>query len=801
MVAGAGSGKTRTLASRVAWLIDQGVAADRILLLTFTRRAAEEMMRRARSLTADRASGRVWGGTFHSIANRLLRRHGTAVGIDPGFTVLDQTDSEALVGMIRTELRLGEQKTRFPRSETIAAVYSRTVNEQGKLDTVLRQRFPWCAEHGDQLRQVFAAYRNRKLEHQVLDYDDLLLYWWALLDSRAGDTVRGMFDHVLVDEYQDTNRLQAEILGRLCGAGGNLTVVGDDAQAIYSFRAASIENILRFPEDFPGAEVVTLEQNYRSTPQVLAAANAVIAASTELYPKQLRSARLDGAVPDLVTCADETAQADHVCDLVLAHREEGIALRDQAVLFRAGHHSDGLELELARRRIPFVKYGGLKFLESAHVKDLLAMLRILDNPRDALAWHRVVGGIPGVGPATADRLLRTAASTADAEGTDLVSGFCRMVVNVPAQARAPLAELRTALAAARAVDGHEPSPAVQIDLLLPFLGMVAEARYDDAAVRLGDLEQLASLAAGYTTRSRFLTELTLDPPASTSDLAGPPHLDDDYLVLSTIHSAKGGEWDAVFVIHAADGNIPSDMALGEQGGLEEERRLLYVALTRARHHLHVTFPQRFYHRRFGADDRHSYAPMSRFLSPVAEHFAVSSSGGDHGSDREVDTSISGNDPVGALLADLFEATPQAEPRATGAGVPHRNAMSRQAKSHISSDPAWVSTADPPRRPRRLLCHRRAGARPHPVGQGHGGWAGGGHGRHLRSPPVRGALGDVDPGGQAAVPGVDRGARPLRGVRPDVRGGIRPLRRVHPEHRADLHRRGVHRHRRLHPPVR
>jgi DNA helicase-2/ATP-dependent DNA helicase PcrA len=654
VVAGAGSGKTRTLASRVAWLVSQGVPADRILLLTFTRRAAEEMMRRAASLTTDRASGRVWGGTFHSIANRLLRRHGIAVGIDPGFTVLDQADTEALFGMIRTELGLGEQKTRFPRAETIAAVYSRTVNEQEKLDPVLRQRFPWCTEHADELKQMFAAYRSRKLEHHVLDYDDLLLYWWALLDSPAADTVRGQFAHVLVDEYQDTNRLQAQILGRLRGPAGNLTVVGDDAQAIYSFRAASIENIRRFPEDFPGAAVVTLEQNYRSTPQVLAAANAVIAASTELYPKKLRSTSPDGAVPDLVTCADETAQADHVCDLVLAHREEGMALRDQAVLFRAGHHSDGLELELARRRIPFVKYGGLRFLEAAHVKDLLALLRILDNPRDALAWHRVVGAIPGVGPATADRLLRTAASTADAEGGDLVAGFCRMVVNVPAHARPPLAELRTALAGAREVDGHEPSPAIQIDLMLPFLGMVAEARYDDAAVRLGDLEQLAALASGYSSRSRFLTELTLDPPASTSDLAGPPHLDDDYLVLSTIHSAKGGEWDAVFVIHAADGNIPSDMALGEPGGVEEERRLLYVALTRARRHLHVTFPQRFYHRRFGSDDRHSYAPMSRFLAPVTGHFTVSSTGDEDPADPGATSPKVGTDPVGALLANLFQ---------------------------------------------------------------------------------------------------------------------------------------------------
>ncbi|CAN5337900.1 ATP-dependent helicase [soil metagenome] len=653
VVAGAGSGKTRTLASRVAWLIEQGTPAERILLLTFTRRAAEEMMRRSGGLIADRSAGRVWGGTFHSIANRLLRRHGAAVGIDAGFTVLDQGDTEAMLGMIRTELGLGDRKVRFPRAETVAAIYSRTVNEQERLALVLKERFPWCAEHGDDLKVIFRAYRSRKLDQQVLDYDDLLLYWWALLDSGAAPSLTSQFDHVLVDEYQDTNRLQGAILGALCGPDGNLTVVGDDAQAIYSFRAASIENIRGFPSDFPDTAIVTLEDNYRSTPQILAAANAVIGGSPELYPKRLRSSRPAGARPDLVTCLDEASQADFVCDTVLAHREEGIALRDQAVLFRTGHHSDGLELELARRRIPFVKYGGLKFLEAAHVKDLLALLRILDNPRDALAWHRVVGGIPGVGPATSVRVMGTAEATAAAAGTDLLTGFCRMAASVPVQARAALAELQTALADARGTAGGEPGPAVQIDRLLPFLGMVAETRYEDAAVRLGDIEQLAALAAGYPNRSRFLTELTLDPPVSTSDLAGPPHLDDDYLILSTIHSAKGGEWDAVFVIHAADGNIPSDMALGEPGGVEEERRLLYVAMTRARDHLHISFPQRFYHRRFGGDDRHSYAPLSRFLSPVIEHFETAATGTDAAEDAPA-AAAAGVDTVGVLLASLFE---------------------------------------------------------------------------------------------------------------------------------------------------
>ncbi len=653
VIAGAGSGKTRTLASRVAWLIEQGTPADRILLLTFTRRAAAEMVRRAGALIADRSTGRVWGGTFHSIANRLLRRHAPAVGLEASYTVLDQADTESLFGVLRTESGLAEAKTRFPRKETIAAIHSRTVNEQARLDDILRERFPWCQDHGDALRAIFKAYRTRKREHSVLDYDDLLLYWRALVESPAAEAVKAMFDHVLVDEFQDTNRIQGDILGKLCGPGGNLTVVGDDAQAIYAFRAASIENIRRFPDEYADTTIVALEENYRSTPQILAAANAVIAQSKELYPKRLRSDRPDGPVPDLVTCFDEAAQADFVCDQVLAHREAGIPLRDQAVLFRTGHHSDGLELELARRNIPFVKYGGLKFLEAAHVKDLMALLRILDNPRDELAWHRALQAIPGIGPATAMQLLAQVAERVADDGFDALTAFCSLQPSVAADAAQPLAELQHALRDARGTAEREPSPAEQIDRLLPFCAMVFERNYDDAAARLGDIEQLGSLAGQYRTRSRFLTELTLDPPVSTADLAGPPHLDDDYLVLSTIHSAKGGEWRAVFVIHAADGNIPSDMALGEPGGVEEERRLLYVALTRAKDHLHVSFPQRFYHRRFGGDDRHSYAPLSRFLSPVADRFNPEVVASGDGTDEAGAVIADGADPVDALLDDLF----------------------------------------------------------------------------------------------------------------------------------------------------
>ncbi len=648
VIAGAGSGKTRTLASRVARLIDAGTPAERILLLTFTRRAAAEMLRRAGALIADRSAGRVWGGTFHGTANRLLRRYGPAVGLGEGFTVIDQTDTATMFGLLRTEFGLGATGRRFPKKETIAAVYSRTVNTRTPLDVTLNDWYPWALEHGDELRLLFRAYTERKRDTNTVDYDDLLLYWHALLDSEAADTVRGLFDHVLVDEYQDTNRSQAQILAAL--GNRNVTVVGDDAQSIYSFRGAELENILGFCDDFPGATIVKLEQNYRSTPQILNAANAVIGASSVVFPKQMYSERSTGPTPALVTCFDEAAQADHVAERVLELREQGVALRDQAVLFRTGHHSAGLEIELARRDIPFVKFGGLRFLEAAHVKDLLSLLRILDNPRDELAWDRVLQAIPGVGPATARRMTERLDRLAAQHRTDRLAALLEADHPWPVEAGEAVERLGAGLDACRGAD--EPPPAEQIEQLLGFCEVVFPRNYDDAAVRLADLGQLAALAAEYPTRSRFLTEITLDPPISTSDLAGPPHLDDEYLVLSTIHSAKGGEWAAVFVIHAADGNIPSDMALTDPGGLEEERRLLYVALTRAKDHLTVTVPQRFYHHRFSGSADHSYALPSRFLEPATPYFSTAAFGSPVIEDPS--TSLAdGPDRVRAVLERLW----------------------------------------------------------------------------------------------------------------------------------------------------
>ncbi len=652
VIAGAGSGKTKTLVARVAHLIETGTDPGRILLLTFSRRASSEMLRRAGTVVHGSAASMVWGGTFHSIANRLLRRYGPAVGLGEGFTVIDRADTESMFGIVRTQHGFGTSRTRFPRKETIASIYSRTVNARIPLVETLEQRFPYCLDHTDDIATLFTGYTEAKKETNVVDYDDLLLYWQVLLDSPVADSVRGLFDHVLVDEYQDTNHVQAQILEAMCGTSGNLTVVGDDAQSIYSFRAATVENILSFPDAYPDATVVTLDRNYRSTPEILDVSNAVIAASDTAFDKQLWTVRPDGPIPELVTCYDEAAQADWVCDRVLELRERGIDLRDQAVLFRTGHHSGGLEIELARRSIPFVKFGGLKFLEAAHVKDLLAMLRILDNPRDDLAWNRVLLMLPGIGPATAHKVLVHLADVASSSDIDRLDALLAYDVPVGRETREVLGLLRDVLSDCRGSGGDEPVPSAQIDRLGDLCAAVFPIVYDDATARLGDIEHLAGLAGEYVTRSRFLTEITLDPPASTTDFAGAPYIDDDYLILSTIHSAKGGEWRSVTVIHAADGNIPSDMALSEPGGLEEERRLLYVALTRARDHLAVTVPQRFYHHRFSGNGAHSYALRSRFLDPALVHFQQSATGVPSVSD-EIIAAASNTDLVGDVLKDLW----------------------------------------------------------------------------------------------------------------------------------------------------
>lgn len=623
VIAGAGSGKTNTLAHRVAHLIVNGTDPGRILLLTFSRRAAVEMERRADRIIATAmgptgARARIgWSGTFHAIGARLLRTYAHVIGLDPSFTIHDREDSSDLMNLVRHEHGLSEKDKRFPLKATCLAIYSRAVNASEPLDTVLLKQFPWCAEWKNALRELFDGYVETKQRQQVLDYDDLLLYWGELMKvPELASDVRQHFDHVLVDEYQDTNALQASILLGLKPDGAGLTVVGDDAQAIYGFRAANVRNILDFPNLFtPAARVVTLEENYRSTQPILAASNAVIDLARERFTKNLRSRRAADAKPTLVTVADDLGQVNFIVETVLRNREDGTTLKEQAVLFRTSHHSAMLEIELARRNIPFIKFGGLKFVEAAHVKDVLAVLRWAENPTDRVTGFRVVQMLDGIGPTTAGKILDRVSGR---EASDALATFAP-----PAKAASAWRDLAELMTKLRDTTAEWPA---QFDLVRQWYQPHVEQKYPDAVVRAGDLDQLQRIAAGTPSRTRFLTDLTLDPPSATSDEAGAPLLDEDYLILSTIHSAKGQEWKSVFVLNVVDGCIPSDMSTGNADDIEEERRLLYVAMTRAKDQLALIVPHRFYvHNQARGGDKHLYASRSRFIpSAIVSQFELCS---------------------------------------------------------------------------------------------------------------------------------------------------------------------------------
>ena len=620
VVAGAGTGKTMTLAHRVAHLVVEAVDTRRILLLTFTRRAALEMTRRVESILrkayADTMNGPLpagvlpWSGTFHSIGNRLLRRFANNVGLDPGFSILDRGDAADLMDVVRHELGLSRKSRRFPKKDTCLAIYSRCVNAQESLQETLQHAYPWCADWEDELRSLFRHYVVRKQKTQALDYDDLLLYWGHLVgeDDFAGE-IGSWFDHILVDEYQDTNLLQANILAALKPDGRGLTVVGDDAQSIYSFRAAEVENILGFPAQYsPAARVVTLQQNYRSTQAILDSANCLIADGERQYRKSLQSQTAQGGKPRYVTVEDGDAEAEFVVESILAAREEGLELKRQAVLFRGSHHSDRLEIELVRRNIPYVKYGGLKFLEAAHVKDVLAILKWAENPKNEVAAFRVLKLLPGMGPRYANRCFRHLA-IADFR-FDALQSFLP-----PAATRPDWPGFCDLLATLSSAELDDHGWQTQIAAVRRWYKPQLERIYDGVETREADIEQLEQIAGRYPTRERFLTELTLDPPSAAGDLAGDPLLDEDYLVLSTVHSAKGQEWDAVYVLNVTDGNFPSEFATGKPKLIEEERRLLYVAMTRAKQSLTLIAPLRFHvtqQRRDG--DRHVYGARSRFVT-------------------------------------------------------------------------------------------------------------------------------------------------------------------------------------------
>jgi DNA helicase II / ATP-dependent DNA helicase PcrA len=605
IIAGAGTGKTRTLVYRVAHLIDTGVTPERILLLTFTRRAAQEMLARAERLVGS-ATSRVQGGTFHSTGHRLLRRFGASAGLPNDFSIMDQGDSEDLMQLSRANLGYAKKEKRFPKKETLHYIYSRLINTEQALDDILYEDFPRFVDYTQDITRIFADYTSRKHGRNLVDYDDLLLFWALMLEHSAplADRIAGAYEHILVDEYQDTNLLQARVLRGMCRAHKNITVVGDDAQSIYSFRGANFRNILDFPKHFPGARMVTLEQNYRSTQPILDTTNLVISRAEERFSKSLWTARTGGEKPWLVTARDETQQTRFVADRVLELHEQGTPLSEMAVLFRAGYMSADLEIELTNRKIPFEKWGGLKFLEAAHVKDVLAFLRVLDNPRDEVSWYRIFMLLPGIGDTTARAII-----TSMAERAWDPDAFTHFVP--PPRGREAHQSLSALLRELRR-SPREGEIGPEIDAVRRLYDGILKERYDRPEPRLADLDQLRTISAGYPSRGAFLSALALDPPQATQDLAGgATEHEDDCLILSTAHSAKGKEWDAVFVIWAVDGWFPLARAAENEDEVEEERRLMYVAMTRARNHLAVTYPLNVYSSRRSMD--YSIDQLSRFI--------------------------------------------------------------------------------------------------------------------------------------------------------------------------------------------
>ncbi len=623
VIAGAGSGKTRTLIYRVAYLIDKGIDPSSILLVTFTRKSAQEMLNRTGLLIGGR-SERVFGGTFHSVANALLRQYGRPIGLTPSFTILDRGDSEDLLSLLRAQLGLSEKEKRFPRKGTIAEIFSKCVNTLQTLDDVVLAEFAHFSEHLEDLDKLRRAYETDKRTRQLLDYDDLLVKLRELLstDESVRQTVSHRFRYILVDEYQDTNRLQADIIRKLAATHDNVMVVGDDSQSIYAFRGATFRNIMEFPTLFPETRIYKLEENYRSTQPILNVANEIIKGAAEKYTKQLFTRKLDGPLPALVQAAGENAQSRFITQRILELREEGVPLDEVAVLFRSSFHSFDLEIELSRRDVPFVKRGGFKFIETAHVKDLLAHLRVIENPLDAVSWNRALLMVDGVGPKKAQDLI---ASFVHGDRPD--RNPLDVLREVAGRSARGLKDLARALDEAGKLKSL--TPAEQVNEIYGYYLPILKEHYDDYPKRMRDLEQLYTMAERYQALDTFLADLALEPPDQSVTDVEALGRDDEQVVLSTIHSAKGLEWQCVFVIWAVDGRFPSAYSFATEDELEEERRLFYVAVTRAKQHLFLTYPINVYDKVTGS----VLSKPSRFLDDVPvslfETWALVEEGGFH----------------------------------------------------------------------------------------------------------------------------------------------------------------------------
>jgi DNA helicase-2/ATP-dependent DNA helicase PcrA len=602
VIAGAGSGKTRTLVYRVAYLIDSGIDPSNILLLTFTRKSAQEMLARVGDLIGAR-SQRVCGGTFHSVANLLLRRYGRSIGVEPSFTILDRGDAEDLIALVRAQLGLNEKDKRFPRKGTIMEMLSKCENTLRSLDEIILDEFGHFGDHIEDLGRLQKAYQATKRQKQLLDYDDLLvmLRQLLLLDEVARTTISRQYRYILVDEYQDTNRLQAEVIRQLASTHNNVMVVGDDSQSIYGFRGATFKNIMEFPTLFRGTTMYKLEENYRSTQPILNVANCVIDEAAEKYTKRLFTRKIDGPLPALVEAAGENTQSRFIAQKILELREEGVPLSEVAVLFRSSFHSFDLEIELSRKGLPFIKRGGVKFIETAHVKDLLAHVRVIANPLDTVSWHRVLMLVEGVGPKKAQDLLAILVKS---------DKPFQALREVPGRSSVGLKDLANTLESLSGEEDLRPAHLVSHthEYYLPIL----KEQYDDYPKRIRDLDHLQTIAEGYSGVDEFLADLALEPPDGSAAGMDAPDRDDERMVLSTIHSAKGLEWQCVFVIWVVDGRFPSVYSFVADDELEEERRLFYVAVTRAKRHLFLTYPINVFDKGSGM----LLSKPSRFLDPV-----------------------------------------------------------------------------------------------------------------------------------------------------------------------------------------
>jgi DNA helicase-2/ATP-dependent DNA helicase PcrA len=591
VIAGAGSGKTRTLTYRVARLVEEGVSPSSILLLTFTRKAAQQMLQRAAELL-DRRCEKVAGGTFHSFGNMILRRYASTLGFDNGFAILDRVDAEALISILRKEIKAAVQERAFPRKHTIANIFSRAVNKMIPIEEVVYNDYPHLTTHLEDMISIFQAYRQHKREHNFLDFDDLLVYLRQLLKMHPDvrDRISSSYRYVMVDEYQDTNKIQAEILYLLTGDNKNIMVVGDDSQSIYAFRGANFRNIMQFPKIFPGTRIITLEENYRSVQPILNLTNIIIEQAKEKYSKHLFTRRSSGSMPVLVGAQDENDQSIFILRKIQELCRQGIALNRMAVLFRAGYHSFDLEIELNREQIPFVKVGGFKFVESAHIKDVLAHLRVIANSHDRISWYRILLLIDKIGPATARQIYQTVKR--EASGTNGL-----LAIKSKKGAASGLKRLKDLFSA---IDISLMPLAKMGETVIEYYLPLLRARYDDHPKRSKDLEQLHAIMERYRNLEHFLTDMALEPPnTSTGDTLAADMPTDDRLILSTVHSAKGLEWHTVFIIWALDGRFPSSQALYKEEDLEEELRLMYVAATRARENLFFIYPNQVYDRSLG----------------------------------------------------------------------------------------------------------------------------------------------------------------------------------------------------------